>query len=374
MDNARIPFLKPLLVELSAYEPLIREIERTHIYSNFGPLNTRFETELLARFFTGQGALTTVNNATNGLMAALKLHALPGKRHVIMPSWTFSATPLAAMWAGFTPYFVDIEPDAWMMDHAAVTAAIKALDGDVAAVVPYATFGNTIDLDFYAGLERDGLPVVVDAASSLGCFDGNANVGAGFPGLVVYSLHATKSFPVGEGGVIHSANTDLIAKLRSMLNFGFDQDRVSTLPGMNGKLPELFAGIGIATLQAFDTSAARRNAVARRYEEAFAEPAMRQQGWQLQVTRGSVVRQFFPVLTPPDKPAADISRYLDAHGIQTRQYFNPACHQQPAFAGFPRDALTHTEALGKRSLSLPLWTDLPLAEVDRIITLLRQAA
>jgi len=373
MNNARIPFLKPHLVELPAYEPLIREIERTHIYSNFGPINTRFEKELLARFFTGHGALSTVNNATIGLMAALKLHSAPGKRHVIMPSWTFSATPLAAMWAGFTPYFVDVDPDAWVMDHAGVTAAIKALDGDVAAVMPYATFGNNIDLDFYVALERDGIPVVVDAASSLGCFDGNANFGAGFPGLIVYSLHATKSFPIGEGGLLYSADAGLIANLRSMLNFGFDQDRVSSLPGLNGKLPELLAGIGLATLQAFDASAMKRNTVAQRYEDAFADTAMRRQGWQVQHLRGNVVRQFFPVLTPPGKPAAVVARHLETHGIQTRHYFNPTCHQQPAFADFPRDALLTTEAMAGRSLSLPLWNELPLDDVNRIIALLQEA-
>jgi dTDP-4-amino-4,6-dideoxygalactose transaminase len=373
MDTPRIPFLKPHLVELPAYEALIREIERSHIYSNFGPVNTRFEAELLARFFTGHGALSTVNNATIGLMAALKLHGRPDRRHVIMPSWTFAATPLAAMWAGFTPYFVDIDPDAWVMDPTAVTAAIAALDGDVAAVMPYATFGNNLDLAFYAELERQGLPVVVDAASSLGCFDGNANFGAGFPGLVVYSLHATKSFPIGEGGLIYSADAALIARIRSMLNFGFDKDRASSLPGLNGKLPELLAGIGIATLQAFDASAAKRNAVAHHYETAFATPAMRRQGWQVQRLRGDVVRQFFPVLTPPGKPAAAVTRHLEAHGIQTRQYFNPTCHQQPAFAGFPRDALANTEALTARSLSLPLWNDLPLEDVDRIVELLATA-
>ena len=374
MDNPRIPFLKPHLVELPAYESLIRSIEQSHIYSNFGPLNTRFETELLGRFFTGAGALSTVNNATIGLMVALRLHGLAGRRHVIMPSYTFVATPLAAMWAGFTPYFVDVAPDDWALDHDKVTAALQALDGDVAAVMPYATFGNNIDLAFYADLERQGIPVVVDAAASLGCFDGNANFGTGFPGLVVYSLHATKSFPVGEGGVIYSARADLIARLRGMLNFGFDQNRVSAEMGLNGKLPELLAAVGIATLQAFDAGAMKSRAAAARYIAAFGGPDFARRGWQTQRLRGDVLRPFFPILTPPDRPASGVLQHLEAHGIQTRAYFNPACHQQPAFRDCPHGDLTQTEAMAPRSLCLPQWNALPQEDIDRIIDLLASAA
>lgn len=370
MTMAEIPFLKPHLPELDQYEACLREVEGRRIYSNFGPVNTRFEAGLLDAFFGNAGAIATVNNATIALMVALKLHGRSGRRHVIMPSYTFAATPLAAMWAGFTPYFVDIEQGNWAADTGAIAAAIDSLNDDVAAVVPYATFGNSIDLEYYAGLERSGIPVVVDAASSLGCRDGELNFGAGFPGIVVYSLHATKSFPVGEGGLLYSNRHDLVAAMRQMLNFGFDTSRSSILPGLNGKLPEILACIGLATLKDFTKVAVQRRIVTEHYGKAIATSGLFAKGWQIQEVRGDVVRQFFPMLTPPGISGTDVAQFLAAHGIQIRNYFDPACHQQPAFAACPHAGLGRTEAFATRSVSLPMWNELPLDAVDRIVALL----
>lgn len=373
MSKADIPFLKPHLPELEKYEACLREVEARRVYSNFGPVNARFEAGLLETFFGGAGAITTVNNATIALMVALKLHGRTGRRYVIMPSYTFAATPLAAMWAGFMPYFVDIEAGSWAADPAAITAAIDTLKDDVAAVVPYATFGNSIDLDYYAGLERSGIPVVVDAASSLGCRDGALNFGAGFPGIVIYSLHATKSFPVGEGGLLYSARPDLVSTMRQMLNFGFDATRSAILPGLNGKLPEILACIGLATLEDFPAVTAQRRAVTEHYGRMIMESGLLAKGWQVQDARGDVVRQFFPMLTPPGISGLDVAQFLAERGVQVRNYFDPACHQQPAFVECPHADLDYTEAIATRSISLPLWNELPLDAVDRIVALLDEA-
>lgn len=373
MTETSIPFLRPHLPELAQYEADIHGIEQRRIYSNFGPVNTRFEAELLAAFFGNTGAISTVCNATIGLMVAIKAHARAGRRHVIMPSYTFAATPLAAMWAGFTPYFVDVVDGSWAADTDQIAAAIAQYGDDVAAVLPYATFGNSIDLDYYVELERKGVPVIVDAASSLGCRDGALNFGTGFPGIVVYSLHATKSFPIGEGGLLYSARQDLVAAMRRLLNFGFDEARSSTMPGLNGKLPEILAAIGIATLKEYDAVARQRHAVTARYTKAFAASGLLAHGWCMQEARGDVVRQFLPVLTPRGVSATAVSQYLAREGIQVRNYFDPACHQQPAFAEFPCADLGRTESFAARSLSLPLWNELPLDDVDRIVALLKQA-
>ena len=121
--------------------------------------------------------------------------------------------------------------------------------------MPYATFGYPIDLEHYKKLAAQlGVPVVADAAASLGTFDEHGHgFGSGFNGSVVYSMHATKSFAVGEAGLIYNADPDRIAKLRAMCNFGFGEPRTATMVGLNGKLSEVGALLGRLRLADYDS-------------------------------------------------------------------------------------------------------------------------
>ena len=109
-----------------------------------------------------------------------------------------------------------------------------------------------MNLEYYKQLNESGVPVVIDATASFGTTKNQQHFGKGFPGPIVYSFHATKSFGIGEGGLIYSENTDLILKIRQAENFGFSTDRESTLQGINGKLSEYAAAIALATLDTFE--------------------------------------------------------------------------------------------------------------------------
>src|SRR5690606_27503528 len=123
---ARLPFLRPNLVPLEMYERYLRSMEDRRWYSNFGPLNEAFERRLVEECFDGRGALSTVNNATTGLILAIALLKRAGGRYALMPSFTFAATPLAATWAGLTPYFVDVDSRGFSMDPEALRSALRA--------------------------------------------------------------------------------------------------------------------------------------------------------------------------------------------------------------------------------------------------------
>ena len=157
----------------------------------------------LCRHFSKQGAVTTVANATLGLMAAIQLKKRR-KKYALMPSFTFPATALAAIWCGLEPYFIDISIDDWYMDKTVLLDKIEELKEEVAIVIPYATFGSWMDLEEYEELEKKGIPVVVDAAPGFGLMNGGMHYGQDFSGMIVYSFHATKPFGIGEGGLIYS--------------------------------------------------------------------------------------------------------------------------------------------------------------------------
>ncbi len=363
----KIPLVRPAPPQLSLAVAELRSLEQSGIFSNFGPVNTRFEEEMLARFFNGEGACMTVCNATIGLMLAIKEAAgdtAPGQL-ALMPSFTFAAAAHAALWCGLTPLFCDIHPRTWAADPAAESAMLRRYAHKIAVVVPYATFGYPIDLERYERLGTQlGVPVVVDAAASLGTFDVHGRgFGSGFGGSVVFSMHATKSFAVGEAGLIYSADPDRIARLRTMSSFGFGEPRSATMPGLNGKLSEVGALQGRLRLAGYDRITAHRATLLNRYRAALPEL-----DFQLRAP-GIQAHQFVPALLPSALSGrrAAIREQLTHRGIVTGTYFSPHLLEQPYFQkvcmGGPMPVCDDVSA---RMISLPLFDTMTFHEVDQV--------
>ncbi|MFB0844196.1 DegT/DnrJ/EryC1/StrS family aminotransferase [Paenibacillus oleatilyticus] len=367
-----IPFLRPNLVKKERLLSYFEHIEASRIYSNYGPLNHLFETRVIAQMFDGIGAAVTVHNATIGLMLAISQSKRPRGKYAVMPSFTFAATPLAAEWCGLEPYFLDIEPDDWQMNKAQLEETIERLGEQIAVVVPYATFGSAIDLSLYDNLLQEGIPVVIDAAGSFGTTvaEDAAQFGKGFGGAVVFSFHATKTFGVGEGGLVYSADQDLIQRIRRAGNFGFSSSRESVMLGLNSKISEYTAAIALATLEGFQAAQERRKTIIGYYRRELQQENLLQRGWSAQQMQGQVPLQFFSLLSPDSPGNREIIRRLASHSIEARTYFSPACHQQKQFQSCPHSDLQVTERVADRIVSLPLWEEMNEATVGRIVKVL----
>ena len=368
----KIPLVRPAPPLLSLAAAELQSLEQSGIFSNFGPINTRFEQEMLAHFFGGEGACTTVCNATIGLMLAIKdaVGVGPSGQFALMPSFTFAAAAHAALWCGLTPLLCDIHPKNWAADAAAESAMLAHYAGKIAVVMPYATFGYPIDLDRYKRLARElGVPVVVDAAASLGTFDAQGRgFGSGFAGSVVFSMHATKSFAVGEAGLIYSMDKDRIARLRAMCNFGFGEPRTTTMPGLNGKLSEVGALLGSLRLPDHDGITAQRAALLGHYRDALPELQFQDQA------PGMQAHQFVPALLPPglSRQRAAIRAELADRGIATGTYFSPHLLEHPYFQKVcVGGSLPVCDDVAARMLSLPLFDVMTHHEVDHVAENLR---
>lgn len=367
-DKQHYPLIAPRPPRLSEHLAALRRHEQSGVFSNHGPQARAFEAEATAQIFGGTGACLAVANATLGLMIALR--AAAGERYrpgalVVMPALTFAATAQAALWTGLTPLIVDIDPADWSACAAAEDRAIATHGARIAAVMPYATFGAGIDLDRYAWLRRHhGLGVVVDAAASLGTRDASGGAfGAGAPFAIVHSLHATKTFAVAEGGLIHSGDTALIQRLRAMASFGFEQGRSATLPGLNAKLPEIIALMARLKLAEIDDVCEARAAVEARYRQALPD-------FQLQaVEPGRRASQFMPVALPeplaPRRTA--ILAALGDQGIGAASYFSPHLAEQPWIADHAVIEPTPVaDALAARLVSLPITDAMAPADAAHI--------
>ena len=252
----KIPFLRPRPPQLSKLVRL-QAIEASGVFSNYGPVNKRFETALTERVFGGVGQCLTVVNATIGLMLAIREAVgeptgrgrIKGGGYALMPSFTFAAVAQAAIWAGLTPSSVTSTQETWTSCPKAEDILLRQYAGQIACVVPYATFGNCINLDRYERLGREfGVGIVVDAAASLGSVDEQGReFGTDFPYPIVFSMHATKSFAVGEAGVIYCSDAERLSRLRAMGNFGFEtSDRSHARTKLEAERGRLSACLGEA--------------------------------------------------------------------------------------------------------------------------------
>ncbi|MCI0633074.1 MAG: DegT/DnrJ/EryC1/StrS family aminotransferase, partial [Actinobacteria bacterium] len=250
----RYPFLRPRPAALTSLAAQLAEIEASGVYTNFGPKNRLLEDRLTERLFGGVGACVTCVNATTALMLAIRHEMAPQRRFALLPSFTFPASALAAVWNGLTPLFCDIDARTWLPAERSEVALLDGYRDEIAVMIPQATFGNCLDLDRYVDLARFyDVPVVVDAAPAIGSQDVDGRqFGTSSPFPVVFSMHATKTFATDEGGFVYADRPGLVEDLRSMTNFGFGAARETTMAGLNGKLSELGALLALVKLDEID--------------------------------------------------------------------------------------------------------------------------
>jgi dTDP-4-amino-4,6-dideoxygalactose transaminase len=353
--HGRLPVAQPLLPSAEAILPYLQRIDQQRWYSNFGPLVTSLEQRLADRFAPPAGVVT-VSSGTQGLILALK--ALGARRGSLcaLPSWTFVATAHAVLQAGLIPWFLDVDPDTWMLDPDHVRSRLWAAPGAVAAVITVAAFGRTPDFDRWCDFRREtGVPVLVDAAAAFDALD-DARIPA------VVSMHATKAFGVGEGGFVAAADNDYLARVRELSSFGFRGSREAHVPATNAKLSEYAAAVGLAGLDCWSATRGRFLMAAQSLRVALIEaPEVEfQPGW------GTTWMSSVCVVRVPEAKLEAVEANLTREGVDTRRWWANGCHAGPVFAGCPRDSLPHTLTLARSTLGLPFAADLDHVAVNRI--------
>jgi dTDP-4-amino-4,6-dideoxygalactose transaminase len=373
-ESLRIPFLRPNPPKLSLQSNALAEIERSGIFSNYGPVNSRLEERFSHALFGGENRCVTTANATLGLMLAIKQAVgwNPRGRYALMPSFTFAAGAQAALWCGLTPLFCDVDGETWLPSAEAEDELLAQYGKDVAVMVPNATFGNCLDLARYHKLSvTHRIPLVVDAAAALGSLDANGQpFGIGCEHPLVFSMHATKAFATAEGGLVYCANRQIVADIRAMGNFGFGEPRNATMPGLNSKMSEVCALLGLGKLGEYESVARHRQAVFERYRAQLPEFSFQK------MTGQRMAHQFVSVLVPQSHGGRveEVIESLRSRGIGAARYFVPHLAEQPFFqqtcvAG----ALPMTEKIARHIIALPAYDTLTESEVDDICRAFRDA-
>ncbi len=358
-----ISVMRPKLPTAAQIAPYLEEIDGNRWYSNFGPLADRFEKRLSARFGGRMDSVLAVTNGTIGLTLALQAVApLPGDL-CMLPGFTFTASASAVIAAGLVPWFVDVDPATWALEPEQAKYLLKHAPGRVAAVMPVSVFGRPVNTGAWDRFTADtGIPAVIDGAAS---FDA-AELGQS---PVMISLHATKVFGVGEGGLILSRDPGVISSIRSLSSFGFSlkpgetaESRSAQLPGTNGKMSEYAAAVGLAGLDNWSATRARFLKLRDEYLWIMADlPGFKPQPGGREPWASATIN-FETQLVSSKSLIASLAQ----SGIQARRWWGDGCYNEPAFAACPRNALPVSEQVIDRVIGLPFYIDMTSEEMLRV--------
>ena len=330
-----------------------------------GKLNEAFEATALQ--YTGAKNAVAVSNCTSGLMlvfAALDL--LPGSE-VILPSFTFAATVQALFWNNLNPVYVDCLPHTFTIDPEQVK---KAITPQTSAIYAVNIFGLPPDIDELMSIStKHGIPLVFDSAQGLGSvYKGRASGSFGL--CEVFSLSPTKVITAIEGGLVTTNNDDLVAKLRSMRDYGKGPDGQEMIyNGLSARMSEFHASIGLLSLRNAKNLIGARMRLIKTYRERLgALGGCSVQEWP---TDRKSSGNYFTLLIGP-KAIADretVYQTLLRSNIQSKKYFYPPVHVQTAFRDRPHRVvgeLPNSWALSRSSLALPLFAHMTDEQQDRV--------
>lgn len=331
--------------------------------TNDGPYVQEFERQVAAR--VGARHCVAVCNATIALELAVRALGLSGE--VIVPAMTFIASAHVLQWQGITPVFCDIDPATHTLDPDQIESLINAKTTGILGVH---VWGRACPIEPIDGLrQRYGLKVLYDAAHAFGCTHRGQPLGV-FGDAEVFSFHATKVCNSFEGGMVATNDDALAARLRLMRNFGFSgYDHVTAL-GINGKMTEVAAAMGLTSLASLDEFIR----VNQRNYEHYRQRLLPLPGVKMLEYDSREKNNYQYIVLEIDEAVARISRdeilaALWAENVLARRYFYPGCHRMaPYHALYPASSLRlpETEKVVERVLVLPTGVTIGAAEIDAI--------
>lgn len=348
----------------------IADILESRVLTNDGPYLEEFEARI--RELTGARHCVAVCNATVALEVATR--ALGMKGEVIVPSFTFIATAHALEWQGITPVFCDIDPETHNIDPESVE---KLITPQTTGIIGVHLWGRPCDVARLTEIaHRHHLQLVFDAAHAFGCSYQGTPIG-NFGNAEIFSFHATKFVNSFEGGAVVTNDEALADRVRLMKAFGFADDDEVIHVGTNGKMTEVCAAMGLASVEAMEGFIA----VNRRNYYAYRELLAGLPGVHL-FNYDESQRCTFPyIVLELNSEVAGIARdelksVLVAENVLARRYFYPGCHRMEPYRSQPRNKglnLPHTETLCSRVLCLPTGTSIGPEEIGKICDVIRLA-
>jgi len=355
----------PILVTRSSLPPFeeyqreIASLWDSHWLTNMGIKHKELETALSSSL-----AVPHVSLFTNGHLALeMAIQALGLAGEVITTPFTFVSTTHAIVRNGLKPVFCDIKESDYTLDPSLIESLITE---KTSAIVPVHVYGNICDVEAIEKIaSRYNLKVLYDAAHAFGETYKGRGVGS-FGNASMFSFHATKVFHTIEGGAVTTSEGELKKRLDMTKNYGITGPEEVELVGGNAKMNEFQASMGLCNLRHLDEEIEKRRKVVERYRENLGGVM----GIRLNAVDKDVVpnHAYFPVIFDSYRYSRDeVFNRLEEHDIHARKYFYPAVNTLSCYRNqYSSDDTPVSSYIAERVLTLPLFADLSLTDVDRI--------
>jgi dTDP-4-amino-4,6-dideoxygalactose transaminase len=365
-----IPACLPRLPPAEAVRVYLDVPDRKRWYSNHGPLARQLESRLSGELGCSGPVVATASSGTAALVGAilgLAGRAGPDRPICLCPAYTFVGTASAIMQCGYTIHLTDVEADSWALEPALLAEhAVLDRTGVIVVVAPY---GRCVPLpEWEAFEERTGIPVVIDAAAGIEGLLDRPQQSAGRTPTVI-SFHATKAFCTGEGGAIVCSDAARLSRCRQALNFGFMHVRESRSAGINGKMSEYHAAVGLAELDGWSAKREDYNRVALAYR-LHAQACQRSDRF---ITSPFVASNYSLFRAADGTEANVVGESLDRERIEHRRWYGLGLHREAYFRTLSADSLDNTDRLAQTLIGLPVAVDMPDAEVSRVVAVIAHA-
>ena len=364
-NSSIIPVTKSSMPDFQEYMKEIRDIWDSKWLTNMGIKHQQFENQLLD--YLGVPNVTLFSSGHFALESVFEAFGLTGE--VITTPFTFSSTTHAIVRKGLTPVFCDIRFDDYTIDSDKIETLITE---KTCAIIPVHVYGNPCQIESINRLaEKYGLKVIYDGAHAFGVKYNGDGIGC-FGDATMFSFHATKVFNTIEGGALAYSDSKLRHILDQIKNFGIEGPEAVEYPGGNGKMNELQAAMGICNLRYIDSEIAKRKTAVERYIAKLDGI----EGIKLTIARKDeqLNYSYFPVMFDGYRKSRDeVFDELKANGIHARKYFYPltssySCYKEK----YSSEKMPVAKYISERIITLPLFSDLSLEDVDRICKIIKK--
>lgn len=353
---------QPSLPPLQEFLPYLEEIWANKILTNGGPFHQQLEKALCE--YLGVQHLALFSNGTLGLVTALQALRVTGE--VITTPYSFVATSHSLLWNGIKPVFADVDPNTLNLDPMRIEAAITP---QTTAIMPVHCYGHPCDVEAIQMIaDSYNLKVIYDAAHAFAVEDECGSV-LRHGDLSVISFHATKVFNTFEGGAIVCPDEKTKTRIDQLKNFGHVGETNVVAPGINGKMSEFNAALGLLQLKYVGKAIAQRREIDAHYRARLRDI----KGIHCLNGSGEKVPNYayFPILVGEDYPISrdELYQRLKDNGIHPRRYFYPLISEFPMYRGLPsahRENLPLATKAARHVLCLPIYPDLPMSVVDEV--------
>ncbi|MBU1105373.1 MAG: DegT/DnrJ/EryC1/StrS family aminotransferase [Candidatus Riflebacteria bacterium] len=335
----------------------INKIYESGWLTNNGQFCKQLETRL--KDFLGVKNLILVSNGTLALQVAYKALNVTGS--AVTTPFSFVATASSLLWEGISPVFADINPLTWNLAPENIEKAIKA---DTSAIVPVHVFGNPCDVEAIQKIaQKNDLKVIYDGAHAFGVkYKGESILNWG--DVTTLSFHATKLFHTIEGGAIITSDDELARKIRLLINFGITGPETIECVGINCKINEFQAAMGLCVLDEMEEIATSRKKVWDYYRSNLPANLVMQQ-WNLHSSQNY---HYYPVLFESESTLKKTQRAFNNEQIFPRRYFYPSLDSLK-FSGNTSN-MPLSQDISRRILCLPIFPELTTQEQQQILKIL----